>query len=354
MKKVIASTVLLFALLSAHGQYMSYFGDSTWEYHVTYITQPPEDYLNYPPEEPNLLGVYCRTLIYKYTKDAYTSEYGYYYSVPLHGGNYDWVLQEDAPLSEDTVNGRLYVGSIGGYLICDMSLSEGDTFIYEGMCDLFYNGVYAKDLNTKEWIQLDTIRFTMIVDSVRYISDKKTIYLSLLDHLDDYFFGTGNEGRLSDYHLSIRFIEGIGPTYGIMSTGCMFPYADSLGNLAGRFKYFDPWLSLLQCMYKDDTLVYLVHEGMGCNQTCVGIKEHPQLIMNLYPNPATQYVVLDLSTGNEMSGDVMVTDILGKRCLQQKVEGVSFHISITDLPTGMYFLTYSDGERTVTRKFLKK
>ena len=347
--------VVLLAFIPVRAQYMSFFGDSTWQYHVTYITQPPEDYLNYPPEEPNKLGVYCRTLIYNYNKDAYYAEYGCYHCVPLHGGTpdggLDWVLQEDALVSEDTENGRLYAG---GYLICDMSLSEGDTFVYKGMCDLFYDGVYAKDRNTKEWIQLDTIRFTMMVDSVRYISDRKTIFLSLLDHQDDYFFGTGSGGGLSDYNLSIRFIEGIGPTYGIMSTGCMFPIADSLGNLTGRFKYFDPWLSLLQCAYRDGTLVYMAHEGLECNQTCVGVKEHQQVVMNLYPNPATQYVVLDMSTGEEMDGSVIVTDMLGRLCFQQKAEGTRVRIPVADLPTGIYFLTYTDGKRTVTRKFMKE
>ncbi|MCR4872730.1 MAG: T9SS type A sorting domain-containing protein, partial [Bacteroidales bacterium] len=44
----------------------------------------------------------------------------------------------------------------------------------------------------------------------------------------------------------------------------------------------------------------------------------------------------------------------GRLCLVQKAEGAKFQIAVSDLPTGMYFLTYSDGERTVTRKFLKK
>ena len=31
MKKIITSALFLFALLNARGQYMSFFGDSTWE-----------------------------------------------------------------------------------------------------------------------------------------------------------------------------------------------------------------------------------------------------------------------------------------------------------------------------------
>ncbi len=109
----------------------------------------------------------------------------------------------------------------------------------------------------------------------------------------------------------------------------------------------------MQCLYKDDSLVYMAHEGLGCDQTCVGLQEHSQPIMNLYPNPATQYVVLDMNTGEEMNGMVIITDMMGRHCMQQKAEGTNCRISVSDLPTGMYFLTYADGNRKVTRKFLK-
>jgi hypothetical protein len=203
----------------------------------------------------------------------------------------------------------------------------------------------------------------MIVDSVRNIEGRKTIFLSLLDHQDDYFFGNGNHGLLADYNLSIRFIEGIGPTYGLPDDLCIF---DNLYNLDHGiepfvFYYLEPQLSLMQCVYKDDSLVYMAHEGLGCDQSCFGyqdfpegVQNYPQSFMNLYPNPATQYVVLDMSTGEEMSGLVVITDMLGRQCIQQRAEGIKCQITISDLPTGMYFLTYTEGKRNITRKFLKK
>ncbi|MBP5497601.1 MAG: T9SS type A sorting domain-containing protein, partial [Bacteroidales bacterium] len=92
----------------------------------------------------------------------------------------------------------------------------------------------------------------------------------------------------------------------------------------------------------------------GCDQTSLGLTEQPQLAINLYPNPATQYVVLDMGTGEELDGWVTITDMQGKRCLQQKAEGASIRLSVAGLPTGMYFLTYTGGKSPVTRKFLKK
>ena len=328
---------VMFAASPAKGQYMSYFGDSTWEYHVTYLTNAPEDYLNYPPESqsPTPLNVYCRTYIFKYRKGSLAIS-NHYYNMGYHSFP-NWAF-----VYEKTEYGRLYADTFGvgynsdaGVLICDMSLNEGDTFVLKDPC--LYYGTY-------DWTS-DTVGDRhMIVDSVRYIAGRKTIFLSLMDHLDDYFFGTEHDDQLSNFNFSIRFIEGIGPTYGSLP-GCR----------SGLYQAdLYPSLGLMLCMYKDDSLVYMADEALGCTQTCVGVQEHPQGVMNLYPNPATQYVVLDMSTGEEMDGRVIVTDMLGRQCLQTKAEGTSVRIPVTDLPAGMYFLTYTDGKRTVTRKFMKE
>jgi hypothetical protein len=61
-----------------------------------------------------------------------------------------------------------------------------------------------------------------------------------------------------------------------------------------------------------------------------------------------------MSTGEEMDGMVAITDMMGRLCLVQKEEGTNCQIALSDLPSGMYFLTYSDEKRKVTRKFLKR
>ena len=330
---------VMFALNHANAQYMSFFGDNTWEYHVTYLTNTPEDYLNYPPESqsPTPLNVYCRTYKFKYRKES-LSVSNHYYNIGFDINSFPhW-----ACVYEKIDYGHLYADTSGvgydsdaGVLICDMSLNEGDTFVLKDPC-LYYGSF--------DWSS-DTIGDrAMIVDSVRYIAGRKTIFLSLIDHLDDYFFGTAYSDQLSNYNFSIRFIEGIGPTYGSLP-GCR----------SGLYEAdLYPSLGLMLCMYKDDSLVYMADETLGCTQTCVGVEDYPQAVMNLYPNPATQYVVLDMSTGEEMDGSVVVTDMLGRHCFQQKAEGTSVRIPVTGLPTGMYFLTFTDGKRAVTRKFMKE
>jgi len=198
-----------------------------------------------------------------------------------------------------------------------MSLSEGDTFIYKGLCALWYSNPPDTPIAPNQ--PSDTIRFEMIVDSVRYCEDRKNVFLSLLNHQDDYFFGSGNQGLLNDYNLSIRFIEGIGPTYGLIDIWCVFRnlYNVNHGFPNVYYHYFGSQLGLLQCMYKDDSLVYMVNENLGCDQSCfgyqeVGLQQYPQSYLNVYPNPASQYVVLDMSTGEEMDGSIVITDMLGR------------------------------------------
>ena len=344
----LAFVAALFASFPAQAQYMSFFGDSTWKYQYSVITRPPQDYIDYPPETPNALGVYCITISACFSRDNVNSNHHYKSSCHEHDGEpYASSWYDGSSIYEDTTMGRLFHS---GYLICDMSLSVGDTFVHKGQCYTLYD----------DWEpHIDTVRVTMIVDSIQYLAGRKIIFLSLLDHQDDYFFGTGNQGQLNDYNLSIRFIEGIGPTYGLLHYSCYFiNFYNLYHGLHDGFYYLNPQLNLLQCMYKDDSLVYLAHEGLDCDQSCfgyqVGLQGVAMPYVNLYPNPAAEYVVLDLSTGEEMDGLFVITDMLGRQCLQQEAEGTKCQIPVADLPTGMYFLTYKDGRRTVTKKFLKK
>ena len=166
-----------------------------------------------------------------------------------------------------------------------------------------------------------------------YFQFQKNIFLSLLDHKDDYFFGSDSSSLHQSF--SLRFIEGIGAT---------------CANRPMR----DPYLSLLLCVYKDDSLVYLADESLGCDQTCVGLQEYQRTSMNLYPNPASSYIVMDMGTGEELEGNVLITDVMGRVCLQQPVSGSSIRLPVADLPKGMYFLTYTGHGKNLTRKFVKE
>ena len=341
MKKIVTSLFLLFMLVNVHGQYMSFFGDSTWEFHVTYLTNPPEDYIDYPPQMLNPLNVYCRTHYFKYDKSS-TDGNQHFRPISPYSGGFPWI---HTSVYEDTALGRLYVDTNDNdgnqaIIVCDLSLSESDTFILKDPC--WYEGAIFP--GHPEWIYDTVGDRSMVVDSVRYVAGRKTIFLSLIDHLDDYFFGNEYAGQHPDHQFTIRFMEGIGATYGSLP-GCRWPAAGA---------DLHPSLGLMLCMYKDGSMVYLADDSLGCEQTCVSVPKYPQLTINLYPNPATQYVVLDMSTGEEMNGLVEITDMLGRVCYQQRAEGTRCQISVSDFPTGLYFLTYSNGKNKVSKKFLKE
>ena len=145
----LAIAALLFVVLPAHAQYMSFFGDSTREYHITYLTKIPDDYINSPPEEPNPLSVYCRTYSWQYNRNHYCGDP----SIPYPTYNpHGYLDQTTIGLSfesnwhilyEDTLFGRLYWRDI---IICDMSLTEGDTFVLPFISDTCW------------WIVFDTIQ----------------------------------------------------------------------------------------------------------------------------------------------------------------------------------------------------
>ncbi|MBQ3735200.1 MAG: hypothetical protein II859_14725, partial [Bacteroidales bacterium] len=80
MKRFFVFSVFLSVMFSGQAQYMSFFGDSTWEYHITYLTNTPEDYLNYPPESqpPTPLNAYCHTMVFGYNKALFEDSTHHY------------------------------------------------------------------------------------------------------------------------------------------------------------------------------------------------------------------------------------------------------------------------------------
>ena len=379
MKKIVSSAAFSLLMLSSYGQYMSFFGESSWSYSVTSVVYGDGYFLDNPPFDSvylalNPLGTHCQTFVYCFDRkdSVYYQQNDSGLSGLYYHGNRDCDLAEELSefyppneitiseyildnsvktiLKEDRETGRLYRDE---YLICDMSLSVGDTFLLEGQCSSFLPG------GEDDWAYSPSdsaMIYRMIVDSVSYISGRKIIHLSLLDHKDDFFFGTeylSPWGTPSYYHFSIRFIEGIGPTYGIIPKRCLNP-TTYLGPVSYYLNY-KQLLPLLQCAYKDGERVYMADESLDCNQTFVGVEEHySKPIMNVFPNPATGYVNIDFSTNEEMNGVVAIIDMLGRTCKTQHAEGQTCKISVYDVPTGMYIITYTDKNRKITKKFLKR
>ena len=299
---------LLFLIGYAHAQYESFFGQQTWSYNELHpLICYTDDY------DPHLIGC-CITETYNFNKDDTVSLNDTLYYQSTFYGPWHYVY-----LREDSINGRLYGRYYidnyeKEYLICDMSLSVGDTFILN---------------NGHELMWFSYGEFKLLVDSITYLSGKKIIYLNYLEY--DFFF-------LDFVNVTLRFMEGIGPIYGIRPS----------------HKYEQSGGAVLLCLHKDEELYYMTHEDLGCYQYGGKINEYPQNYINIYPNPANQNITMDFTTENEVKGIIVIRDVIGRVCKQVDIYSKTNTISISDLPQGVYILTFMDeNNRKLTKKVIK-
>lgn len=304
MKRIILLAALLVGSFCSHAQYESFFGVHNWSYNIAYYeTCYTDEY------DPTNLGPCTATEAFEFSK----TNTEWLDSVLFFKSQYVF-------LREDTSLGQLfarYQDFDREYLLCDLSLEEGDTFHFVwpwNMFEVYYHG-------------------DMLVDSVRYYNGEKTIYLSCVSEYD----ACPSDYGIPYYNISLRFMEGIGPMYGF------YPPTSETS------------LGILLCLYKDAALCYMTHEDLGCYQNCSGIEDYPSSLLEIWPNPTKESITLDFSTNTAMEGQVIIRDLSGRICLLQTITGNHTTISLQPLSPGMYLLTYVDGEnRKITKKFVKE
>ena len=194
-------------------------------------------------------------------------------------------------LREETASGRLYrycpVFDEEEVLLCDMTLTVGDTFEY-----------------TDEWETHQAV-----VESVSFENGRKVIRFA---PIYDYY-----------YHDVLTFREGI------------FPNNYPIGYL----DYYDCENNLL-CEYKDGEQVFENPEYNTCYIDETSVQEQDLQHVSLYPNPAKGKVIIE---GIE-AAEVQVYNAFG-----QVVKTVRHanEIPVTDLPQGVYLLRITDAEGKV-------
>ena len=323
MKKIFTLIAQFSVMLTANAQYESFFGRESWEYGEVHGTSCYMD--DYDPA--NIACGCCFTEYYTGHRDDTATIGGnvYFRSESPYALN----LPVELFLREDTVGGRLFMrtsrdDNFPEYLICDLSLSQGDTFFLP--CVFIYWPLWS-----------DTLR--LVVDSVRFVSGKKVIDLSLLDNSDyrAFFYNEDYSDYYSQYNVTLRFMEGVGPIYGIYPTT-------------------NPYLGLLLCLHKDDTLYYMTHEDFGCFQSDIwDVPDYPKSSMIVYPNPVGQIITIDFTEDMEVDGTVLIRDIAGRVCKYFHVAGNHVVLNTSFLLPGVYLLTYLDAEnRKITKKIVKQ
>lgn len=81
-------------------------------------------------------------------------------------------------------------------------------------------------------------------------------------------------------------------------------------------------------------------------------------IQQLYPNPATEHINIQFTVDVNTTGFMEIRDMLGRHLFIQQFEGIggsqSIELPITNLASGIYYLTLQSGESFVTKKFVKE
>lgn len=72
------------------------------------------------------------------------------------------------------------------------------------------------------------------------------------------------------------------------------------------------------------------------------------LILNIYPNPASDYLIVTLE--QEVSGNISILNLVGNVIIDQPINALSMRIDITSLPEGIYFLNIQSDTGRVVKK----
>jgi hypothetical protein len=218
-------------------------------------------------------------------------------------------------IREDTTLGRIYryFPSINNELIiCDMSLNKGDTFQFYSFIN---ESSYSENFYAEEGIKL-------VVDTVTYINGKKVIHFPNISSSS--FFN----GSFWTYGISIKFIEGIGPTYG------PFGFINVIG--------FENRLPLLLCNKKNNQLEYMQHSDLTCYQNSVNIEEVELPQISIFPNPTRNVIHINLNS-NKGEFFLNIYNIYGSIVHSESISENTI-IDVKDLPSGIYLLNFKSNQ----------
>lgn len=78
-------------------------------------------------------------------------------------------------------------------------------------------------------------------------------------------------------------------------------------------------------------------------------KERPEIDFTVYPNP-TQGSILNVRMVEGIKGTYRIVNMMGQLVKQNYIEG---EINVNNLPNGVYFIEFNDGDETIIKKFIK-
>ncbi len=245
--------------------------------------------------------------------DGISEEWIYYWTTSdtmINGSSYKKLYSEEDDALDACVLG-FTIGSpfLMGYLRQD---TLGRKVYYLGADSINEAVLYDFNVAMPDTIVANA-RDTSLVTSFGYFESGGTYYRSV--NVDNNF------GYLGWDSLSSEWIEGFGSTLGLFG-----PYgvgASELWCFSANGKTIYPTYSIDTCAY----------------QTPLGISTIPIIKFNIYPNPASDFCVLQLNGADE-NYSAEVFDMTGREVLPlfTNQTGSTFNFNVSSLADGLYFV----------------
>lgn len=214
-------------------------------------------------------------------------------------------------IRQDTLNKKIYVvltDSTTERILYDFSLQVGDTI----------NSVLHDLSNDIGSCGVETI---YLIDSILINGNyHKTFYI---------------QGGCGD--MSLRFIEGIGSSYGLI-----FP------------NYFGQVESHLSCT-KVSGQTYYPSNTSSCDLVTSVNSLDIDMAIDIYPNPSNNEInIIIPDTEKSTSYILTLLSPIGQIVIREKINSKKSIIDISELPKGLYLLTISVNENIFTKKIIKQ
>jgi hypothetical protein len=106
----------------------------------------------------------------------------------------------------------------------------------------------------------------------------------------------------------------------------------------------------------EQLLWYYANDSTPCGKSWSSVRKKPGTEKKLlvYPNPATDYLKVELEDGHSEDLDLRVSDLTGKTVLNERLDADHKTINTSGLARGVYLIEISGGDDVIKKKFIKK
>lgn len=259
-------------------------------------------------------------------------------------------------IREDTVSGKVwfrshlhadfneYIATSQEVLLADYSLEVGDQFYYSYVLGYWDDEFFIDSL-------LYEVEEVGIVDGRKYV---QTNSLTVLDDNQNWLWNNAFYINDLEYPASnqvpLRFIEGIGPSFSLISQSLLTLNSYSVMDAAYPF---DPYLL---CAYINDEEVWNDPFVEKCQYVLelpllVGVEELGESVFSVHPNPATD--VIQISSNVSQVVEIQLFDMAGKLWMSKSMNSATTKIQVDHLPQGVYLLLVQSDQYADSKLILK-